>query len=188
MTRIIAGLSGKMGTGKSTLARQMAKAMQPCRIMSFAEKVRQEVSARFCFDIDLTRTEKGKDVVVEHPDIPGGKATVRGVMQWWGTDVVRKTDPDYWARALLEDVNKARTDNIIIDDIRFPNEVSMVKSCGGFAVRIEPYRGWKPGGCADHLSETALDDFTGWDLVISPEYGKLKAAAKAVGAVLPFMR
>ncbi len=92
--------------------------------------------------------------------------TVRRILQWWGTEYRRTEDPDYWTRAwatLVESLDLS-TIHILIDDVRFMNELSTVRCEGGIVIKIE-----RPGfnGAGNHASETSLDDYTDWHSVIS---------------------
>lgn len=91
--------------------------------------------------------------------------TVRRILQWWGTEYRRAEDPDYWTRAWKRKV--AAFDltqvHILVDDVRFSNELAAIKELGGYIVQIvRP--GFAAGG--DHASETSLDGFSNWDAVI----------------------
>jgi len=59
----------------------------------------------------------------------------RKLLQWYGTDVRRKQNKDYWVSKLLEDVLYSNNDGLngkvipinIITDVRFENEYSVIK-------------------------------------------------------------
>lgn len=91
--------------------------------------------------------------------------TVREFLQKLGTAVRNEIDPDFWVKALFN----AYVKNIIIADVRFPNEAKAVKDAGGLLIRIN-----RPGaGAGNHISETALDDYKDFDYIINNE-GTLK--------------
>jgi hypothetical protein len=105
----------------------------------------------------------------EHRDIqdrPGMSAvTIRRILQWWGTEYRRAQDPDYWTKAWgrkVEQFDPTRI-NILVDDVRFVNELAVIKAHGGLMIKIE-----RPGftGANNHSSETSLDGFTTWDAVV----------------------
>ena len=91
--------------------------------------------------------------------------TVRRILQWWGTEYRRAQDPDYWTKAWSRKVEQFDLENthILIDDVRFMNELSTIKSHGGLIVKIE-----RPGfdGANNHASETSLDGYTEWSHVL----------------------
>ncbi len=105
----------------------------------------------------------------EHADIqdrPGQTAiTVRRVLQWWGTEYRRAEDPDYWTKAWAKKVESfdLNASHILIDDVRFMNELDTVRAENGLIVKIE-----RPGfnGAGNHASETSLDDYNDWNRVI----------------------
>ena len=89
------------------------------------------------------------------------KLTARRILQLLGTEGCREViHPNVWVNALFADYQPES--NWIITDCRFPNEADAVKERGGVVIRIERH-GRKQGG---HASETALDNYTGFDHVI----------------------
>jgi len=99
-------------------------------------------------------------------DRPGQTAiTVRRILQWWGTEYRRAQDPDYWTKAWEKKLQEydLSTTHVLVDDVRFVNELKIIKKNGGHFIRIV-----RPGfdGANNHSSENSLDDYDGWDLVI----------------------
>ena len=88
----------------------------------------------------------------------------RELLQWLGTDVVRKNYEDTWVDmivALLKGI-KTLYDYVIIPDVRFPNEID--KMCDNFDCITAPViRPNFDNGLTDeqkkHPSETALDNY-----------------------------
>jgi hypothetical protein len=125
----------------------------------------------FYVDEQLARAQcpKWRHFVSENSEIqdrPGKTAvTVRRILQWWGTEYRRAQDPDYWTKAWGRKVEQLDLEHlhVLIDDVRFINELNVVKEHGGLIVKIE-----RPGfdGANNHASETSLDDYTEWDRVI----------------------
>lgn len=102
----------------------------------------------------------------EIQDRPGQTAvTVRRLLQWWGTEYRRAQDADYWTKAWgrkIERFNLAAV-HVLVDDVRFMNELQVIRAYGGLIVKIE-----RPGfdGANNHASETSLDAYQGWDRVL----------------------
>ena len=88
----------------------------------------------------------------------------RKLLQWLGTDVIRKNYKDTWVDMIIALLKGIQTlyDYIIIPDVRFPNEVD--KMCDNFdCITIRIIRPNFDNGLTDeqknHPSETALDDY-----------------------------
>lgn len=102
----------------------------------------------------------------EIQDRPGQTAvSVRRILQWWGTEYRRTQDPDYWTKAWerkLSEYNLRKT-HILVDDVRFINELNVIKKHGGTFIKIE-----RPGfnGANNHSSENSLDGYDGWNLIL----------------------
>ena len=62
--------------------------------------------------------------------------TPRLVLQKWGTEVARKSwHDDIWIASLENKLAKAHND-IVITDVRFPNEIAAVRNAGGTVIRV----------------------------------------------------
>jgi hypothetical protein len=62
--------------------------------------------------------------------------TPRWVLQHWGTEVARRSfHDDIWIASLENKLRKI-TDDVVISDCRFPNEIASIKSAGGRVVRV----------------------------------------------------
>lgn len=125
----------------------------------------------FYVDEQKARAEcpKWDGFISDHQDIQGRQGqtavTVRRILQWWGTEYRRAQDPDYWTKAWsrkIEQFDLQNTD-VLVDDVRFINELNTIRSHGGLIVKIE-----RPGfdGANNHASETSLDDYADWSCVV----------------------
>lgn len=109
------------------------------------------------------------DFIAMHADIqdrPGQTAlSVRRILQWWGTEYRRAQDHDYWTKAWEKKVVQydLRVTDVLVDDVRFMNELKTIKGQGGMLIKIDR-PGFAAGG--NHASEISLDDYREWDEVI----------------------
>ncbi len=109
---------------------------------------------------------KWAQFVADHREIQDragqSAVTVRRILQWWGTEYRRNQDADYWTKAWSRKVELLDLMHIhvLVDDVRFINELSAIKEHGGLIIKIE-----RPGfdGANNHTSETSLDDYNAWD-------------------------
>ena len=166
---MIIGISGKCGVGKTTVAGVLvamlnAAGKSAVRI-AFGDMLKEEVAGKYNISKDLMYSQAGKQQVVCHPGLPNPTMTVGQVLQWYGTDVVRATDPDRWVRELAKGTRDQVRTVAVVDDVRFPNEAIYCRKDGGMLVRLDPWGGWKmpDGRDSNHISETALDDWLDWD-------------------------
>ena len=145
---MIIGVCGFIGSGKDTVADYLVN-LHHFRRESFANTLKDAVSAVFGWDRTMLegRTKQAREWReqvdpwwAERLDIP--HLTPRWILQNWGTEVCRKNfHDDIWI-ASLENKLRASTDDIVISDCRFPNEIAAIKKAGGRVVRV--VRGAEP--------------------------------------------
>lgn len=146
--RVIA-ISGKAGSGKDTSAVMMADILQHkgerVLITHYADLLKY--ICRTFFGWDGKKDENG-----------------RRLLQYVGTDVVRKTDPDFWVN-FVRDVMlffDGRWDYVLIPDVRFPNELTQIQNAGFNVIHVRLQRDEAQQGMPEeqknHPSETAMDD------------------------------
>lgn len=87
----------------------------------------------------------------------------RYLLQYIGTDVVRKREPDFWVNYVIEMLKLFPNtwDYVLIPDARFPNEVEKLKEAGFDVTHVRISRSCENNLTERqkaHLSETALND------------------------------
>jgi hypothetical protein len=98
----------------------------------------------------------------------------RALLQLYGTDIFRnRVDENYWMKKLAERINNdSDNDVIIITDVRFPNELEdihdFIKGRRIVSVRINRPMN-RNSSSNEHVSETALDDYTFWEYIVDNE-------------------
>ena len=145
---MIIGICGFIGSGKDTVADYLVN-LHHFRRESFANTLKDAVSAVFGWDRTMLegRTKQAREWReqvdtwwAERLSIP--HLTPRWILQNWGTEVCRKNfHDDIWI-ASLENKLRTSTDDIVISDCRFPNEIAAIKKAGGRVVRV--VRGVEP--------------------------------------------
>lgn len=171
----IVGLSGKKRSGKDTFASTLI-AERGFRRVSFADNVRQgaldlDPIIRFEEDewhLSVASFEAGPryerlSAIVDRIGWEAAKEIreVRRTLQRFGSESIRKLDPEFWVRAAMMQAH-ATPGPVVITDVRFENEAKAVTDAGGVVVRIT-----RPGleSADEHPSETALDAYP-WDLEV----------------------
>ena len=138
---MIIGLVGLIGSGKDTVADYLVN-VHGFRRESFAATLKDAVAAVFGWDRTLLegRTRASREwreqvdtwwaARLNMPDL-----TPRWVLQYWGTEVMRRGfHDDIWI-ASIENKIRNLQDNVVISDCRFPNEIVSLRSAGGRIVR-----------------------------------------------------
>jgi hypothetical protein len=145
---MIIGICGLIGAGKDTMADYLVNIHQ-FRRESFANTLKDAVSSVFGWDRDLLegRTRHSREwreqVDAWWADRLGmPELTPRWVLQYWGTEVVRRSFHDDTWIASLENRLRKTTDDVVISDCRFPNEIAAIKRAGGLVIRV--HRGPDP--------------------------------------------
>ena len=145
---MIIGVVGLIGAGKDTMADYLVNIHQ-FRRESFANTLKDAVSSVFGWDRDLLegRTRHSREWReqvdawwADRLNMP--ELTPRWVLQYWGTEVVRRSFHDDTWIASLENRLRKTTDDVVISDCRFPNEIGAIKRAGGLVVRV--HRGPDP--------------------------------------------
>lgn len=122
---MIIGILGLAGSGKTTVANMIA-ARQKCAVISVAAPIKAMLLALGLQDTDLHG--KGKERVIGWI----GKSP-RQLMQSLG-DWGRSENSTLWASLLAERIDPSKP--VVIDDIRLPVEAAIVRSKGGFLLRV----------------------------------------------------
>jgi hypothetical protein len=140
---MIIGFVGFIGSGKDTAADYLVN-FHGFRRDSFAATLKDAVSNIFGWDRTLVegRTNESRewrDQVdtwwADRLGIP--HLTPRWILQQWGTEVIRNGfHNDIWIASLENKMRKTQ-DNVVITDVRFPNEIKAIKTAGGKVFRIK---------------------------------------------------
>jgi hypothetical protein len=140
---MIIGFVGFIGSGKDTAADYLVN-FHEFRRDSFANTLKDAVAAVFGWDRVLLegRTKEAREWReqvdpwwAERLAMPA--LTPRWVLQYWGTEVCRTGfHDDIWI-ASLENKMRKTGDNIVISDVRFPNEIKAIHNAGGIVVRVK---------------------------------------------------
>lgn len=146
---IVIPISGKAGHGKDTIAgfikEELEKRGKTVLITHYGDLLKY-ICKQF-FGWDGQKDEAG-----------------RSMLQYVGTDVIRKQEPDYWVDFIIHFLRlfNGEWDYVLIPDARFPNEVYKIRDKfpsihlriirPGFSMLTEEQQ--------KHKSETALDNVT----------------------------
>lgn len=161
-------ISGKIGSGKTSIANGLI-ALFSFQRRGFADAIKEAVATALACPVEDVYTQK---------------QTFRSSLQALGQAARAYWGEDYWVRKTLEFIEEYEDEietphygvHFVLDDLRFPNEATALRDFGFKLVRIDDdpwaHRDFcrKQGYTKEqqsHISETALDLWTEWDIVVS---------------------
>jgi len=170
MRYVIIGLSGRMGSGKTHLARRLIDRFNELGVAvkkaALADALKEAGQLLFSLSDEQVFTQVGKATID-----PRWGLTPRQILQFLGTEGLRlgfgsaavnagawteQEQHDVWVR-ILEGRLGGFSGVVIVDDIRFLNEAKWVVENRGLLIRIDREDANDQTG---HASEWALDNFS----------------------------
>lgn len=192
-------ISGKMGFGKDYVGRLIKNKYSNIEKISFADALKEEVE----YIIDLIKNNSSleniakkmnvtKDEVlpiyramvqfdnINDLSVKNKNSTIRFMLQYWGTDVRRNNNENYWVQKTIDKILKINKSEkvALITDGRFINEIKGVSDLGGITIRLEISKekqienllnrdGVLPNEEAfNHPSETSYLEYKDFDLIL----------------------
>lgn len=177
---MIIAFCGLIGSGKDTAADYLCD-QHGFKRDSFANTLKDAISAVFGWDRELIegRTPEARVWRTQVDEwwakrLKMPHLTPRFILQNWGTEVFRNGfHDDIWI-ASLENKLRLTNNNIVISDVRFPNEIKAIHNAGGIVVRVK--RGEEPEWFEHALHYNAGPRTIGW-AVGKAQLDKLKIHA-----------
>lgn len=136
---MLIGFSGKKGSGKSYFADYLVNNKLFIKL-SFASPLKE--ITKILFNLS---DEDVKDPIKKELINPKFNASPRELMQWLGTDIMREEfnkkfnySGSIWIDSIKDKVKTLLDNNkdVVIDDVRFQNEVDMIHSLGGIVINL----------------------------------------------------
>lgn len=153
----IVALGGLAGSGKTELSDYMVGSLGYRRV-KFADPIKRmlEELIRYNTGPEAQIDEYTEGSLKEIPTNYLGGQSARYAMQTLGTEWGRQLiDPDIWVDAAYRQINRLVNSNssVVVDDVRFPNELAMLNKLGALTIWIE-----REGTIAntDHPSENSV--------------------------------
>ncbi len=134
---MIIGITGLISSGKGTVADILVNEHNFTKL-SFADKLKDGIATIFGWDRamlegDTTESRNWRETVDEFwTNETGREITPRLVLQEFGTDCMRNGFYDgVWVSLVKQEIINNPQNNYIIPDVRFPNEIQIIKSLDG---------------------------------------------------------
>lgn len=180
---MVIGVSGKARSGKNVFAEFLAEELhkrtgEAYVMMAYADVLKNMVQKEFDLSWDQLwgEAKEAEDkryrryqrygpvaVHLEKDGLPSPYWTGREIMQSFG-GFYRSIDPNFWTKKLFSIIEDKEYKNVIVTDVRYPNEVDPIVERDGYHVRVNRPTADKVHGTT-HSSEVSLDapykvDFT----------------------------
>jgi hypothetical protein len=174
--KMIIGVAGTAFSGKDTFAKMLAEELNKLQhpayvLMAYANEMKLRIQKDFDLSYDQLWGDKKEYTDLRYAkrgqgysSNPGDYWTPREIMQAYG-EFYRTIDYDFWVKNLFRVIEDKEYTNVIITDVRHINEADAVKEHSGFLIKIIRENKMTPHG-ANHISETALNDYKGYDFTI----------------------
>ena len=195
---MLIGIVGKARVGKDTFANVLAEELfkltrQRYVLMAYAHELKMRVQKDFDLSYDqLWGDDKEKQDLRYAKQLGGFSSnpvdywSAREILQSYG-EFYRSIDYDFWVNNLFEVIDDREYKKVIITDVRHTNEAIPIIDKGGVLIKIiRDTDKVTPTHGQDHISETAMDDFTNIDIVIenNKTLEEFKSSVKEVAKLL----
>jgi hypothetical protein len=157
--RLIIGIAGNAGGGKTTAAKHLVEKYGFKRY-AFADEIKYMAGLYFNVTEEEAFTTKPPHV--------------RTILQGIGSLVRKVAGPTYFIQHVCNSILLDNPQRVVIDDIRLPDEALAIKELGGLVIRLEcPDRpALLSGAHTAHETETLIDDIP-CDQVLSINFGQI---------------
>jgi len=166
---MIIGVAGKMNAGKDEIGKIIKSLDGSFKIVKYADRLKEITALLLGCPREKLEDREFKESPLKEEwwikDENGNviKTTPRWMLQHIGTDCFRNLiNPNTWVISTLSSYDDSQ--NWVITDVRFPNEVEGIKKLGGIVIRVK-----RPTDDLSntHISETALDNYNDFDFIIN---------------------
>ena len=195
-------IAGKMGYGKDYVGNLIKNSFSNIEKISFADALKEEVEhiinlirnnsslEHIAYEMNVSKDEikplyiamiAFKDI--NELTVKKKNSTIRFMLQYWGTDVRRKNNENYWVQKTVDkilEINKLGNVALITDG-RFPNELKGVSELNGITIQLDISKekqienllnrdGILPNKEAfNHPSETSYLEYKDFDLILTED-------------------
>ena len=173
-------ISGKARSGKDTVATLLVDIFKENGIefktIAYADKLKAFLGEFFSLSFEQLYGLEKEFPDYRYPKDDGTFWTSRELMQFIGTDVFRKIDPDFWVKIVRKQI-KEFPSNYFITDGRFDNEIEWVIESDGLYIDVQRFNRDKIIN-SKHESEKALNNVLKPDIIINNNFSNVKELKK----------
>jgi len=153
----IIAIIGQRGSGKSFLCKRLMEVLPNSTKMSFADGLKLLAQAHYSVNretidsltfketpkpttlnpIDVASCQQIFGVIIPEKHLYTDFTSPRHFMQYFGTEILRNIDPDIHINRMVKELDKTKSDFVLIDDCRFQNEFNLLSGYDFLSAYLE---------------------------------------------------
>lgn len=160
---MILGFGFRARSGKDTIATYLVNKYNFIQ-ESFAYPLKEYIGRQILGFNDKQLYGSWKEIID-----PEWGLTPRQMLQLAGTDALRnKVHQNIWVVPVKRKIKKhiQEDKSVVVSDVRFINEIEMIKNLGGKVIRVDRQNPEQIVGFEKHSSEIELENYNDWDYII----------------------
>lgn len=145
---MIIGITGFAGSGKDTIAKIIKKRYRSYRKIAFADTLKDITAHLYDWDRGMLEgiTEEDRkireEVDIKISKIFNRKISPRNELKLIGVGLKKLLQEDIWSSIVKHKILTNKIKNVVITDVRFPDEIKMIRELGGIILEVQ--RGSQP--------------------------------------------
>jgi hypothetical protein len=188
---MLIGTTGKARVGKDTFTEMMVEELYKRTrskfiMMAFANELKLRVQKDFDLSYDQLWGDSKEVEDTRYVKPEGGYWTGREIMQAYG-EFYRSINKSFWVDNLFKTIEEKEYNNVVITDVRHPNEADPIKEHDGYIIKVtSDRRKIQDIHGNNHISEVAMDNYENIDFHVRNDgtLEDLRVTAKQVVAFL----
>lgn len=156
------------------------------KMYGFADSLKNTVCDLFEIDPELAYgTDEQKNTLTHlvWENMPGnkerrGSMTVREVLEFFGTEVMRKMYEPVWVNSLINKIKKDNPVLALIYDCRFDNEAQILRNQNSTIIKLTR------GKESKHISNNGFINFNDFDYIIDNKESTIKESNRKLAVIL----
>lgn len=140
---MIIGITGLAGAGKDTTAMYIMKKYKSYKKVSFASRLKDMTAELYHWDrkklegiTESDRKWREKEDT-KLSKVFNRRITPRHELQLLGTGLRNILQRDFWTCSVKNEILTKKLKNVVITDVRFPDEIEMIRSLGGIIIEVQ---------------------------------------------------
>lgn len=145
----IIGITGKSRYGKDTTGKIIIELFENYQIVKFAQPIKNALKELYDFTYDQLETDLKEQIDIRY------NITPRQAMEEMTMCYIKKHGDLFFSNKIYNKIDNGELKNIIITDVRYPEDFKSIKKRGGIIIKIVKY-----------IEEIKINNYENYDFVI----------------------